>query len=219
MTIDKLNFSEADFSEFYNTERLDEKQIKKDPLSLFDDWMKTAIEKKVLQPNAMTLATADENGKPSARIVLLKDFDERGFVFFSNYQSIKGNQLSKNPNAALVFWWGKLARQVRIEGIVQKVSAAESDEYFMSRTRGKKLSALVSKQSAPITDFSQLTKQIAELEKKFADKEIARPDYWGGYRVKPVMIEFWQGRENRLHDRLRFTKTPKGNWKLERLSP
>ena len=219
MTIDKLNFSEADFSEFYNTERLDEKHIKKDPINLFDSWMKTAIEKKVLQPNAMTLATAAENGKPSARIVLLKDFDERGFVFFSNYQSIKGNQLSKNPNAALVFWWGKLARQVRIEGSVQKVSAAESDEYFMSRTHGKKLSALVSKQSTPITDFSQLAKQIAELEKKFADKEIARPDYWGGYRVKPVMIEFWQGRENRLHDRLRFIKSTEGNWKLERLSP
>ena len=214
-----MKFKAADLRENYITKGLDESTIQKNPFELFKIWFKYAIEKKVLEPNAMTLATADENGKPSARIVLLKDYNESGFVFFTNYKSIKGLQLEQNPNAALVFWWGTLARQIRIEGEVEKISDEDSDAYFTSRPRGSQLGAIVSNQSKTIPNYSFLETEFEKSLEHFKDKRIERPDYWGGYRVVPIMIEFWQGRENRLHDRLRFTKNDSENWKLERLSP
>ena len=214
-----INFKAADLRESYHTEGLDESTIEKNPIKLFESWFNYAIKKHILEPNAMTLATADEEGKPSARIVLLKDFDENGFVFFTNYKSIKGNQLEQNPNAALVFWWGPLTRQIRIEGSVEKISTEESDAYFHSRPRGNQIGAVVSNQSKVIHSHTELEQDFEKFSQKYKDKKVRRPDYWGGYRVKPVMIEFWQGRENRLHDRLKFIKTPKGNWQLERLSP
>ena len=214
-----MRFKVADMRESYHTDGLDESTIENNPIKLFKSWFNHAVKQDILEPNAMTLATADENGKPSARIVLLKDFDERGFVFFTNYKSIKGRQLEQNPNAALVFWWVSLARQIRIEGKVKKVSAAESDAYFNSRPLGNQLGAVVSNQSKKIPSYSYLENQFEEISKKYKNKKVERPDYWGGYRVKPAMIEFWQGRENRLHDRLGFTKTDSNKWKLDRLSP
>ena len=209
----------ADMRESYYIDSLNENTIERNPIKLFEIWFNYAIEKKVLEPNAMTLATADKNGKPSARIVLLKDYSEEGFVFFTNYNSIKGNQLEKNPNAALVFWWGTLAKQIRIEGSVEKTSTKESDEYFNSRPRGNQLGAIVSDQSQPVQSYSYLESEFEKISRKYKEKKVVRPNYWGGYRVIPDMIEFWQGRENRLHDRLRFTKTDINQWRLERLSP
>ncbi|MBL1214261.1 MAG: pyridoxamine 5'-phosphate oxidase [Ignavibacteriae bacterium] len=209
----------ADLRESYHSSGLDESKIEKNPIKLFENWFNYAVKKNILEPNAMTLATADEDGKPSARIVLLKDFDEKGFVFFTNYNSIKGKQLEQNPNAALVFWWGALARQIKIEGRVEKVSAEESDAYFDSRPRGNQLGAVASNQSMLISDYSKLEKDFAQISEKYKNKKVERPNYWGGYRVKPVMIEFWQGRENRLHDRLRFTNYSSQKWKIERLAP
>ncbi len=209
----------ADMRESYYTDGLNENTIERNPIKLFEIWFNYAIEKKVLEPNAMTLATADKNGKPSARIVLLKDYSEEGFVFFTNYNSIKGIQLEKNPTAALVFWWGNLARQIRIEGSVEKTSTKESDEYFNSRPRGNQLGAIVSDQSQPVQSYSYLESEFEKISRKYKEKKVVRPNYWGGYRVIPDMIEFWQGRENRLHDRLRFTKTDINQWRLERLSP
>ena len=214
-----MKFKAADLRENYIKEGLNENIIEKNPLTLFEIWFNYAIENKVLEPNAMTLATADKNGKPSARIVLLKDYSEKGFVFFTNYKSIKGNQLEENPNAALVFWWGTLARQIRIEGTVKKISKADSDAYFNSRPRGSQIGAIVSNQSKMIPSYSYLENQFDALSEKYKNKRVKRPEYWGGYQVKPNIIEFWQGRENRLHDRLRFVKTDSDNWKLERLSP
>lgn len=209
----------ADMRESYYTDGLNENTIERNPIKLFEIWFNYAIEKKVLEPNAMTLATADKNGKPSARIVLLKDYSEEGFVFFTNYNSIKGIQLEKNPTAALVFWWGNLARQIRIEGSVEKTSTKESDGYFNSRPRGNQLGAIVSDQSQPVQSYSYLESEFEKISRKYKEKKVVRPNYWGGYRVIPDMIEFWQGRENRLHDRLRFTKTDINQWRLERLSP
>ena len=209
----------ADLRESYQTAGLDEKTIDKNPFDLFESWFNNAVKQNILEPNAMTLATANKNGNPSARIVLLKSFDKNGFVFFTNYHSIKGNQLEKNPNSALVFWWGSLARQIRIEGTVDKISKKESDAYFNSRPRGNQIGAIVSDQSKIIPSYSYLENQFDKISEKYKDRKVKRPDYWGGYRVKPTIIEFWQGRENRLHDRLRFTKGKSDNWKLERLSP
>ena len=209
----------ADLRESYQTAGLDEKTIDKNPFDLFESWFNNAVKQNILEPNAMTLATANKNGNPSARIVLLKSFDKNCFVFFKNYHSIKGNQLEKNPNSALVFWWGSLTRQIRIEGTVDKISKKESDAYFNSRPRGNQIGAIVSDQSKIIPSYSYLENQFDKISEKYKDRKVKRPDYWGGYRVKPTIIEFWQGRENRLHDRLRFTKGKSDNWKLERLSP
>jgi pyridoxamine 5'-phosphate oxidase len=214
-----MKLNTAELRENYITEGLDESTIQKNPITLFEIWFNYAVEKKVLEPNAMTLATANRSGRPSARIVLLKEYSEKGFVFFTNYRSIKGEQLEQNPNAALVFWWGTLARQIRIEGAVDKVSAEESDRYFNSRPRGSQIGAAVSNQSKAIPNYSFLEAEFANVSEKYKDKKIERPDYWGGYKVVPTMIEFWQGRENRLHDRLRFTKNDSDSWVLERLSP
>lgn len=166
----------------------------------------------------MTLATADKDGRPSARIVLMKSFDEQGFVFYTNYDSRKGQELAENPRACLLFYWSPLWRQVRIEGAVEKVSEAESEEYFHSRPLGSKLGAWASDQSQPVESREQLEKQFEEFNSKFADN-VPRPPHWGGYRLRPDVIEFWQGRENRLHDRLRYTLQKDGSWLIERLAP
>ena len=166
----------------------------------------------------MTLATADKEGQPTARIVLLKNFDEQGFVFYTNYDSRKGHELAENPRVCLLFYWSQLWRQVRIEGSVAKVSEAESDEYFHSRPLGSKVGAWASDQSQPVESREQLEKRFEEFSSRFADS-VPRPQHWGGYRVKPDLIEFWQGRENRLHDRMRYNLQPDGTWIIERLAP
>lgn len=214
-----MKFKTADLRENYIAKGLDENTIEKNPLKLFEIWFNYAVEKKVLEPNAMTLATANRSGIPSARIVLLKDYSKKGFVFFTNYKSFKGEQLAQNPNAALVFWWGELARQIRIEGAVEKISDEDSDTYFTSRPRGSQLGAVVSNQSKTIPNYSFLETEFEKSSEYYKDKKIERPNYWGGYKVVPIMIEFWQGRENRLHDRLRFTKNDMKTWEMERLSP
>ena len=166
----------------------------------------------------MTLATTDSEGQPSARIVLLKSFDDRGFVFYTNYNSRKGRDLADNPRACLLFYWSPLWRQVRVEGTIEKVSEAESDEYFHSRPLGSKIGAWASDQSQPVSGRAQLEKRFEEFGWKFADN-VPRPPHWGGYRVRPSEIEFWQGRENRLHDRLRYKLQKDGTWLIERLAP
>lgn len=215
----KKKIKVADLRESYKKKGLYEKSIEKNPFGLFDQWFNFAIKESVLEPNAMTLATADENGFPSARIVLLKDYNEKGFVFFTNYNSKKGTHLSKNPNAALVFWWGKLARQIRVEGKVEKISEEESKEYFHSRPIGSQIGAIISNQSKVIPNYNFLEEKFEEAKVQLKDTNIEKPEYWGGYRIVPRMLEFWQGSENRLHHRLRFSKTNDNDWRIERLAP
>ncbi len=171
------------------------------------------------EPNAMTLATASADGFPSARIVLLKDFNEKGFVFFTNYSSFKGKQLEENPKACLVFFWKELERQVRITGLIEKISDSENDEYFYSRPKESQLGALASPQSQVIENREWLEDNYKKLLDEAVDKDVKRPAHWGGYRVKPVIIEFLQGRPGRLHDRLQYTLQENGEWKIERLAP
>lgn len=166
----------------------------------------------------MTLATASADGRPCARIVLMKSFDERGFVFYTNYNSRKGAELADNPHACLLFYWSPLWRQVRIEGAVEKVTEAESDEYFHSRPLGSRIGAWASEQSSAVDSRAALEKRFSEFDLKFGEN-VPRPPHWGGYRVKPEVIEFWQGQDNRMHDRLRYTRQPDGNWIIERLAP
>jgi len=199
-------------------EVLDEKKVPSSPLSLFDKWMKLAIEKNP-DPTAMTLATCDKNGKPSARIVLLKGYDPKGFVFFTNYQSRKSADLLQNKSASIVFYWPQIHKQVRIEGKAEKISAAESDEYFKSRPRESQLGALASEQSETLVSRKTLDEKYEQLEKKYSGKKISRPVYWGGFRITPVYFEFWQGRSNRLHDRIVYKKNKGNTWKIFRLFP
>jgi pyridoxamine 5'-phosphate oxidase len=166
----------------------------------------------------MTLATATPDGRPSARVVLLKGFDERGFVFYTNYEGRKSRELEANPRAALLFYWGELERQVRVEGRVSRVPDRESDAYFAGRPRGSQLGAWASEQSRPVRDRGALERRLRELEGEYEGREVPRPAFWGGYRVVPETMEFWQGRENRLHDRLRYRRA-EGGWKIERLQP
>lgn len=196
---------------------LQESDLDSNPLKQFEKWFEEVLASGLEEPNAMVLSTVNE-GKPSARIVLLKDLDS-GFKFFTNYGSKKGQEMEENPQVALTFFWKELERQVRIEGLVEKVSADESDEYFKSRPRGSQIGAWVSHQSAAIASREVLEATNAELEARFEGKEIQRPDHWGGYRVIPTYIEFWQGRPSRLHDRLAYTKKEDNSWKIERLSP
>ncbi len=189
------------------------------PFTQFEEWLKRAEQEELPHANAMSLSTANAQGIPSARIVLLRGLDERGFVFYTNYMSAKGQQLIENPNAALVFFWPTLNRQVRIEGRVEKVSGQESDDYFSSRPRGHQLSAHASNQSQVIPDRTFLENQQTAVEETFKEQDVPRPDHWGGYRVIPEMIEFWQEGEHRLHDRLRYKKTAINEWFIERLSP
>ena len=203
----------------YRAEKLSETDVKKNPIEQFDHWFDEALKSGIYEPNAMTLATASSDGKPSARIVLLKGFNQDGFVFYTNYLSRKGKELAKNPVVALVFFWPELERQVRIEGTIEKVSKETSEKYFQSRPKESQIGALASPQSQVIEDRSLLEKNWQALEKKYADQEIPKPSFWGGYLVKPQVIEFWQGRSSRLHDRIVYRKADKNNWKIVRLAP
>jgi pyridoxamine 5'-phosphate oxidase len=182
-------------------------------------WFDQAIAANLPEPNAMTLATATLDGIPNARIVLLKGLDDRGFVFYTNYTSQKGEELAANPQAALVFLWTELERQVRVVGAVEKISAQESDAYFQSRPLGSRLGAWASAQSQVVADRAQLERQLAALSETYADGNVPRPPHWGGYRVLPATIEFWQGRPSRLHDRLLYTHQADSTWRIQRLSP
>ncbi len=197
---------------------LDEASAGTDPFALFQQWMNDAIAANLSEPNAMILATAALDGKPSARVMLLRNADENGFVFFTNYDSRKGKEIAQNPFASLVFFWQPLFRQIRVEGRIARVSAPESDAYFDSRPRGNQLSAAASPQSQVIPDREFLEKRVQELDARYT-KNVLRPAHWGGYRVVPDVIEFWQGRESRLHDRLRYTRTKDNAWNIERLAP
>lgn len=190
-----------------------------EPFTEFAAWLAGAEQAGLIEPNAMALATVDENGRPSVRMVLLKEFDERGFVFYTNYESRKGRELAANPWAALTFWWGSLQRQVRIEGRVERVTAEESDAYYNSRPAGSRIGAWASHQSQVIENRAILEERWAELEAEFAAQGIVRPPFWGGFRVVPTAVEFWQGGVNRLHDRFLYSRQTDGNWQIERLSP
>lgn len=199
--------------------RLLESEVPSDPIELFRQWFADALRTNQPDPNALTLATADERGRPSARIVLLKGFDAHGFVFFTNYDSRKGAELAANPRAAMCFWWGTLERQVRIEGDVQRISAAESDAYFRTRPRESQLGAVVSAQSRVIADRTVLENRLEQLTQLYAGMDIPRPPNWGGYRLRPDALEFWCGREHRLHDRLRYEPDGPSGWRIVRLAP
>jgi pyridoxamine-phosphate oxidase len=190
-----------------------EEDVAADPLEQFRHWFGEASD-----DNRMALATAGSDGRPSVRMVLLKAADESGFVFFTGYESRKGGELEANPNAALLFHWAPLGRQVRIEGPVERVTAEESDEYFATRPRGAQLAATASRQGRVLANRAQLDEAVADLDREYAGREVPRPEHWGGYRVRPHTYEFWQHRDDRLHDRLRYTRDGDG-WRLERLSP
>ena len=208
----------ADLRIEYARESLDEADVARDPIMQFSRWFQEALNSGFAQPNAMSLATADTAGRPSVRIVLLKGFDDRGFTFFTNYASRKGRELADNPRAALLFHWVELERQVRIEGSIGKVTAEESDEYYVSRPLGSRLGAWASVQSSVLAHREALEAKLAEVERQYGD-DPPRPPHWGGYRLVPDELEFWQGRPSRLHDRVRYTRERPGRWKIERLSP
>lgn len=203
----------------YLNEDLVEKKAPKNPLALFQKWFKEALKAEVLDVNASALATVSRKGIPSNRIVLLKGVDHQGFVFFTNYQSQKGREIAQRPVASLLFFWPQLIRQVRIDGKVEKISAKESDAYFKTRPRGSQLGAWASEQSEVVPNRAFLEKCMKALEEKYKDKVIPRPPHWGGYRITPRSIEFWQGRPNRLHDRLRYVRKSKKAWHMDRLAP
>ncbi len=209
----------ADIRKNYAQKKLTEKKAGADPFIQFAKWWKQALASKIDEVNAMTLATSSPDGLPSARIVLLKEFSEKGFVFFTNYESFKGQQLAENPKACLVFFWKELERQVRITGLVEKISAAESDAYFKSRPAESQLGAITSPQSRVIENREWLDERFETLKKEWKGRPVERPANWGGFLVKPVIIEFWQGRPGRLHDRLQYTLQENGSWKMERLAP
>ena len=209
----------ADLRRDYGTGGLSEADAGDDPFALFHRWFTQAVAAELTDPNAMILATATPDGAPSARAVLLKALDGRGFTFFTNYDSRKGREMAANPRVALVFLWHQLERQVRVEGTVELVTPAESDAYFVNRPLGSRLGAWASAQSAVIPDRAHLERQHAELMAKYPDGNVPRPPHWGGYRVLPAVIEFWQGRPSRLHDRIAFTRRPDGSWRRERLAP
>ena len=209
----------ADIRKNYSQKNLSEKDVEDSPIQQFSKWWDEAVASEIVEVNAMTLATASSDGIPSARIVLLKGFDTKGFTFFTNYNSFKGQQLAENPKACLVFFWKELERQVRITGLIEKISSADSDEYFSSRPAGSQVGALASPQSNVIESREWLDNNYKELESKLDGKPLQRPSHWGGYIVRPVIIEFWQGRPSRLHDRLQYTLQENGKWKIERLAP
>jgi pyridoxamine 5'-phosphate oxidase len=213
-----MNTVIADLRKDYRLQSLNETDVDPDPLKQFQRWFDQAVTAQLPEPNAMTLATATKAGIPSARIVLLKAVDSSGFTFFTNYESAKGQELAENPHAALVFLWTDLERQVRITGTVEPTSTVESDQYFDSRPPGSRLGAWASDQSQVISHRAVLETRLAELEVEYGDQIVPRPPHWGGYRVKPTTIEFWQGRSNRLHDRLRY-RFQNNCWVIERLSP
>lgn len=214
-----MNKAIADLRKEYSSETLLENDIATGPIVQFQKWWDQAIASEILEPNAMTLATASTDGLPSARIVLLKGFDEKGFVFYTNYESYKAMQLQENPKACLVFHWRELERQVRIMGVVQKVSTEESNEYFSSRPIGSRIGAWASPQSKMIPGREWLEHEFEKRKNEFSSGDVPLPPHWGGYIVKPVIIEFWQGRFSRLHDRIQYTLEEAGSWKIERLAP
>lgn len=204
----------------YKRAGLEEANTPLRPIDLFQEWLEAAVAADIVEPNGMAVATATPDGYPSVRIVLLKRYDEKGFIFFTNYLSRKGQEIAANPHAAATFWWTALERQVRIEGKIEKLAAAESDAYFQSRPRGSRLGAWASPQSDVISDREKLEEKLATLHQQYSEETpIPRPDHWGGYRLKPRVIEFWQGRPNRLHDRLQFRLTENGEWQRSRLAP
>jgi pyridoxamine 5'-phosphate oxidase len=202
----------------YRLLELDEKQVDKNPLVQFSTWFEQAIQANLEEVNAMTLATVGANGTPNARIVLLKDLEDNGFIFYTNYESNKGRELAANPNASLVFFWPALQRQVRINGLVEKVSTETAENYFQSRPIGSQFGAWASPQSQVIIDRKVLEQNLQSVVEKYKDQTIPKPPHWGGYKVIPTLIEFWQGRASRLHDRILYTKVGE-KWKIERLAP
>lgn len=209
----------ADIRKNYSQKKLSEKKAEADPIKQFSRWWKQALKSGIEEVNAMALATASADGVPSCRIVLLKDFNDKGFTFFTNYESHKGQQLAENPKACLVFFWKELERQVRITGFVEKISDEASDEYFFSRPVESQVGAITSPQSRVIESREWLDDKYEEIKTQSKTTGTVRPKHWGGYMVKPVIIEFWQGRPSRLHDRLQYTLLKDGNWKIERLAP
>ena len=213
-----MNKAVADLRKEYSSETLLEKDVDANPINQFQKWWDQALASDILEPNAMTLATSSVDGLPSARVVLIKDFDERGFVFYTNYESFKAMQLEENPKACLVFHWKELERQVRISGVVEKVRDEESEAYYRSRPIGSRIGAWTSPQSKVIPNREWLEAEFNKKKQEFTDGDVPRPPHWGGYIVKPVIIEFWQGRFSRLHDRIQYT-LENGGWKIERLAP
>lgn len=201
------------------SQELDEQHLATDPIDLFRRWFDEAFASGSRLPDAMTLATATKDGQPSARMVLLKQVDNDGFVFYTNYESAKARELEENPRAALVLYWSGLDRQVRIEGNVERISSEESDEYFRTRPRESQLGALASPQSEVIEGREILERRYAELDQLYSDRPVERPSHWGGYRVVPERIEFWQNRSGRLHDRILYEKQQDGAWTIKRLAP
>jgi len=214
-----MNKAIADLRKEYASQTLLENDIEADPIQQFQKWWDQAIASEILEPNAMTLATASTDGLPSARIVLLKGFDKKGFVFYTNYNSFKGLQLAENPKASLVFHWKELERQVRIMGVVEKISSEESDQYYQSRPIGSRIGAWTSPQSKVIPNREWIEAEFEKKKNEFDSGDVPRPAFWGGYVVRPVMIEFWQGRVSRLHDRIQYTLEEAASWKTERLAP
>ena len=212
------NFDIANLREEYGLRGLLESELDPDPLRQFQKWLEEALAQNLLEPNAMTLATVDVTGQPWSRTVLLKGCDARGFSFYTNYEGAKGRHLAHEPRCALTFRWGELERQVNVTGRVEKVSRAETDEYFQKRPLASKLGAWASRQSDVLADRAALEKSFEEAKTRFGENPPA-PEHWGGYVVRPATIEFWQGRQSRLHDRLRYTRLPGDTWKIQRLAP
>jgi pyridoxamine 5'-phosphate oxidase len=209
----------ADMRRDYGARGLTEAELLGDPIAQFERWFEDAKRAEVPEPNAMTLATVGADGQPSARVVLLKGVDPRGLVFFTNFASRKSQELAANARAALVFWWGPLARQVRFEGTVERVDAAAADDYFATRPRGSQIGAWASAQSSVIASREVLEQAARSYEERFAASAVPRPEFWGGFRLLPVRVEFWQGRGDRLHDRLRYARNGGAAWRIERLAP
>jgi pyridoxamine 5'-phosphate oxidase len=209
----------ADLRRDYRLAGLEERDLAANPIAQFERWFNDALTAKVLEPNAMTLATATADGIPASRTVLLKGYDARGFVFYTNYASRKGRELAQNPRASLLFTWLPLERQVEIRGHVERTSPEETEAYFYSRPIDNQLGAWASRQSTVLSSRGELEQRINELLKEYRGKVVPVPPHWGGYRVVPESLEFWQGRPSRLHDRLRYARVPDGTWKIERLSP